>query len=71
VEQERDYYYSRLHKLELLCNDLKPEETVTVGQILSILYQEVSDANCVFSEYRRSAYAPDDVGFFTFFSISG
>jgi len=40
VERERDYYYERLHKLETLCNELKPEDTLTVSQILSILYQD-------------------------------
>ncbi|KAI6174801.1 EBF3-S protein [Aphelenchoides bicaudatus] len=40
VESERDYYYAKLHKIELLCNDTDPEQTIKIGQILSILYKE-------------------------------
>jgi RP/EB family microtubule-associated protein len=45
VEGERDYYYQKLHKVELLCNDLEPEQTVTVSSILAILYKEDDDGN--------------------------
>lgn len=63
VETERDYYYGKLHKIELLCNDMDPEQTIKVGQILSILYKEDEvGGRCVYMEFQRSIRA-DSVRF--------
>lgn len=40
MENERDYYYEKLRKVELLCNEMDPDQTIKVGSILTILYKE-------------------------------
>ncbi|KAI6225072.1 hypothetical protein M3Y99_01379200 [Aphelenchoides fujianensis] len=40
IEKERDYYYQRLHRVELLCNERGSGQQISVDEILGILYQE-------------------------------
>lgn len=38
VEKERDYYFSKLREVELLCQDQSPENAQLVEQLMEILY---------------------------------
>lgn len=38
VEKERDYYFSKLREVELLCQDPRAENAQLVEQLMEILY---------------------------------
>lgn len=38
VEKERDYYFSKLREVELLCQDQGEENATFVNQLMEVLY---------------------------------
>ncbi|KAI6179740.1 EBF3-S protein [Aphelenchoides besseyi] len=60
IEKERDFYYTRLHRLELLCNELGSGQSVSVDDILSILYQSEVRSGCVYVDFQRSIRPDSD-----------
>ncbi len=38
LEKERDFYFSKLRKIEVLCQDHEQTDNLDIGKILEILY---------------------------------
>lgn len=39
IEKERDFYFTKLRKIEILCQDNEAEKKIDVSSVFNVLYE--------------------------------